>query len=174
MDELEDAASAEERQAARRLAEALEGGDPAGADPEALAAARLLASLREIPRDVLAARRGAHRAVSEARAASRRRRSRRFLVPLAAALVLAAGLAGRRVRPIRVREDVLAEREVAARRALAALTSRDDDAREERARALLARLAGTRFETLRRERAAELAGLGGSTSAGTARAGGRT
>ncbi|MRR11529.1 hypothetical protein EG835_03420, partial [bacterium] len=116
-------ATAAEAEAARRLAEALEGGDGAGADVEALAVIRLLASLREHPRDELAARRGGAGAASALRAEARKRLAVRLLAPLAAALVLAAGLAGRRVVSPAASETTLAEREARARAALAELAS---------------------------------------------------
>ena len=158
-----------EAEAARNLAEAIDGGDGAGADAEALAVVRLLASLQERPGDELAARRGALAAAQALRAVARKRRAARLLAPLAAALVLAAGLAGgRRVLPIRVGEDVLAAREAEARAALEGLVSDPSEVRTARADALLADLAAGRFDTYRRERSAgtaELAATRPSTSA---------
>jgi hypothetical protein len=149
-----------EAEAARKLAEAVEGGDGAGADAEALAVVRLLASLRERPGDELAARRGALAAAEALRAATRKRRAVRLLAPLAATLVLAAGLAaGRRVVPNRVAEDVLAAREAQARAALAGLVSGPSEVRTARAVALLAGLSASRFDTYRRERSAGTAEL---------------
>lgn len=143
-----------EVEAARSLADAVEGGDGAGADAEALAAVRLLAALREKPGDALAARRGALAAAEALRAAARRRRAVRLLAPLAAALVLAAGLAGgRRVLPIRVADDALAAREAAARAAVEGLVADPAGFRAARSEALLADLAASRFDTYRRERA---------------------
>ena len=154
-DEREDATVSEaECEAARSLADAVEGGDGAGADAEALAAVRLLSALRGSSGDELAARRGALAAAAALRAAARRRRSVRVLAPLAAALVLAAGLVGgRRVLPIRVANDVLAAREAEARAALEGLAADPSGFRAARSEALLADLAANRFDTYRRERA---------------------
>jgi hypothetical protein len=174
MYERDDPVSAEEAAVARSLAEALEGGNGSGADPDSLAVARLLASLRESPRDDLAARRGALRVAAAARAAARRRRARHFLAPLAAAVVLAAGLAGRRPAGALVTEDLLVQREAAAREALEELVSDSQDADAERVRALLDQVTASRFEKLRRQRVAELAGLVGSTSEATGGTGGNT
>jgi hypothetical protein len=174
MEERDEPVSAEEAAAARSLAEALEGGDGSGADPDALAAARLLASLRESPSDDLAARKGALRVAEAARTAARRRKARRFLAPLAAAVVLAAALAGRRPSGASVTEDLLVQREAAAREALEELVSDSPDANAERAHALLDQVTESRFEKLRRQRAAELAGLVGSTSEAAGGTGGKT
>ena len=148
-----------EAEAARKLAEALEGGDGAGADAGALAAVRLLASLRERPGDDLAVHRGAALAAQAVRSATRRRVAVRLLTPLAAALVLAAGLAGSRwaVSP-RVPDDVLATREAQARAALESLATDPSGYREARADALLAGLAASRFDSYRRERSSGTAG----------------
>ncbi|MCE7960166.1 MAG: hypothetical protein DYH06_19845, partial [Acidobacteria bacterium ACB2] len=59
-------AGPEEAEAARRLAEALEGGDPFAADAEALAAARLIASVAGDEVDDVAARRLRRALVAEA------------------------------------------------------------------------------------------------------------
>ncbi len=145
--------TAAEAEAARRLADALEGGDGAGADAESLAVVRLLASLREHPADELAARRGAARAALAFRAEARRRLSVRVLAPLAAALVLAAGLSGRRPVPPADSEVTLAEREAQARAALATLAADPSGFRFDRAESLLAKLSESRFDSYRRERA---------------------
>lgn len=145
-----------EARAARHLADAVSGGDGAGADAGALAAVRLLASLREWPRDELAARRGAARATGALRTVARRRLAVRLLAPLAAALVLAAGLSGRRSVSPSAAETALAEREVEARAALARLASDPSRFRSARAESLLAGLSDRRFESFRRERAATL------------------
>ena len=148
-----EAVSEAEAEAARKLAEAIERGDGSGADSEALAVVRLLASLRERSGDELAARRGALAAAEALRAAARKRRAVRLLAPLAAVLVLAAGLvASRRVPPIRVAEDVLAAREAEARAALEGLVSDPSAYRAARADALLAGLTASRFDSYRRER----------------------
>jgi hypothetical protein len=150
-----EAVSEAEAEAARRLAEAVEGGDGSGADAETLAVVRLLASLRERSGDELAARRGALAAAEALRAAARKRRAVQLIAPLAATLVLAAGLAGgRRVPPVRVAEDVLAAREAEARAALEGLVSDPSEVRTARADALLAGLSASRFDTYRRERSA--------------------
>jgi hypothetical protein len=156
-DELETGpTTAAEAEAARRLAEALDGGDGAGADAQALAVARLLASLREHPWDEVAARRGAARAASALRAEARKRLAVRVLAPLAAALVLAAGLSGRRPVPPPVSEVTLAEREAQARAALANLAADPSGFRSNRAESLLAKLSGSRFDSYRRERVSTL------------------
>ena len=154
--------TAAEAEAARRLADAVDGGDGAGADAGALAAVRLLASLREQPGDELAARRGAADAVFALRAAARRRLVVRVLAPLAAALVLAVGLAGRRAVPPRATEELVAGREAQARAAIASLAGDPSGFRSVRAESLLARLSESRFDSYRRERAAAL-GKGGET-----------
>lgn len=144
-----------EDRAARRLAEALDGGDGAGADAEALAVVRLLSALRDRPGDDLAARRGALAAEAALRAEARKRRVVHLLAPLAAALVLAAGLAGgRRVPPIRVAEEVLAARQAEARAAVARVASASSSLRAARTEALLAELSASRFDAYRRERVA--------------------
>lgn len=152
-----------EAEAARRLADALEGGDGAGADAEALAAVRLLSSLGERPGDDLAARRGAAGAALAVRAASRRRLAVRLLAPLAAALVLAAGLAGSRrsVSP-HVPDEVLAAKEAEARAALESLATDPAGFREARADSLLAGLSASRFDAYRRERSSGIAGTAAS------------
>ena len=117
-DELETGpVTAAEADAARCLADAVAGGDGVGADAEAVAVVRLLASLREMPRDEVAARRGSARAASALRAEARKRLAVRILAPLAAALVLAAGLSGRRAVSPAATEVTLAEREAQARAA---------------------------------------------------------
>lgn len=161
-------ASAGEAAAARAFAEALEGRGGTGADPEALAVARLLASLREEPGDELAARRGALRLAAATRAAVRRRALRRLAAPLAAALVLAAALAGRRAAGPAVSDELLARREAAAREALAGIVSGPEEAAAERARSLLSRLATSRFDELRRRWTAERAGAGATSVAADA------
>lgn len=168
--------TAAEERAARSLADAIEGGDGAGADAEALAAVRLLAALRGIPADDLAARRGALAAEAALRAAVRRRHAVRLLAPLAAALVLAAGLAGgRRVPPIRrVADEVLAERQAEARAAVAGLASTSSSFRAARSEALLADLAASRFDTYRRERAAATEAAATSPSPSGTPSGGRS
>ena len=156
-DELETGpVTAAEAQAARHLADALDGGDGAGADAEALAVTRLLASLGEHPRDELAARRGAARAASALRTEARKRLAVRLLAPLAAALVLAAGLSGRRGVPPAASEVTLAEREAEARAALARLAADPSGFRSDRAESLLAKLSESRFDSYRRERASAL------------------
>ncbi len=142
-----------EAEAARRLADAIDGGDGAGADAEALAVTRLLASLRAHPGDELAARRGAARAALALRAVARKRFAFRVLAPLAAALVLAAGLAGRRSVPPAGLEETLAAREAQARAALSSLAADPSGFRSDRAESLLAQLAESRFDSYRRERA---------------------
>ena len=148
--------TAEEAEAARRLADALEGGDGAGADVESLAVVRLLASLREHPADELAARRGAARAALALRAEARKRIAVRVLAPLAAALILAAGLSGRRPVPPAASEVTLAEREAQARAALARLATDPSGFRSDRAEALLAKLSESRFDSYRRKRSSAL------------------
>ena len=148
--------TATEAEAARRLAEAIDGGNGAGADAEALAVARLLSSLRAYPGDELAARRGAAHAALAFRAAARKRLAFRALAPLAAALVLAAGLSGRRSFPPAASEVTLTERETQARAALARLAADPSGFRSDRAGSLLARLTESRFDSYRRERASAL------------------
>jgi hypothetical protein len=148
--------TAAEAEAARRLADAVDGRDGAGADAESLAAVRLLASLREYPGDELAARRGAARAASALRAAARKRLAVRILAPLAAALVLAAGLSGRRAVPPRGLEETLAEREAQARAVLASFAADPSGFRSDRAESVLARISVSRFDSYRRERSAVL------------------
>lgn len=154
--------TAAEAEAARRLADAIEGGDGAGADAESLAAVRLLASLGAHSGDEVAARRGAARAASVLRAAARKRLAVRVLAPLAAALVLAAGLSGRRAVPPAGLEETLAEREARARVALSSLAADPSGFRSDRAESLLARLSESRFESYRRERASTLGESGAS------------
>ena len=164
-----------EVEAARSLADAIEGGDGAGADAGALAAVRLLAALRGSPADELAARRGALAAADALRAAARRRRAVRLLAPLAAALVLAAGVAGgRRVLPVRVANDVLAAREAEARAALEGLAADPSGFRADRSEALLADLAASRFDTYRRERASTAEAAATSSSPRGTPSGGRS
>lgn len=168
-------AIAAEAEAARRLADAIDGGDGAGADAEALAVTRLLASLRAYPGDELAVRRGAARAALAFRVAARRRLAFRILAPLAAALVLAAGLSGRRTVPPAASEVTLAEREAEARAALALLAADPSGFRSDRAESLLARLAESRFDSYRRERASAVWGSGASkTVPSETPSGGRT
>lgn len=145
--------TAAEADAARCLADAVAGGDGAGADAEAVAVVRLLSSLREMPRDEVAARRGAARVASALRAAARKRRAVRTLAPLAAALALAAGLSGRRAVSPPATEVTLAEREARARAAVASLAADPSGFRSDRAESLLAKLSERRFESYRRERA---------------------
>ena len=152
--------TAVEAQAARRLADAVDGGDGAGADAEALAAVRLVASLRRRPRGAPPARRGATRAALALRAAARRRFAVRVLAPLAAALVLASGLAGRRAVPALAAEKLVAEREEEARAVIASLANDASGFRSARAELLFARLSESRFEAYRRERAASLVASG--------------
>lgn len=164
--------SAREMEEARRLAEALEGGNADFVDPEALAVARLLAALGQSPLDELASRRGAAQVARLAQKASRRRGLRKLLAPLAAAIVLAAGIAGRRPGGPTVSEELLASREAAARKALAALVSGPEELAEQRSRQLIGRLSSNRFDDLRRRRAAGVAGLGAAAT--TAAAGGHS
>lgn len=144
--------SVAEAEAARRLAEALDGKDATGADPEALAAVRLLASLQDRPKDEVGRRRGGLDVTARVVAAARGRLIRRLLVPLAATLVLSAGLLGRRLAPVHVSEDLLAAKEAAARQAFAALATDVDDLRSARAESLLADLSDRRFEAIRASR----------------------
>ena len=168
-------ATAAEAEAARRLADAIDGGDGAGADAEALAVTRLLSSLRAYPGDELAARRGAARAALALRVAARRRLAFRILAPLAAALVLAAGLSGRRSVPPAASEVTLAAREAQARAALADLGADPSGFRSDRAESLLARLVERRFDSYRRERASAVWGSGASkTVPSETPSGGRT
>lgn len=167
--------SAAEAEAARRLADALDGGDGAGADAEALAVTRLLSSLRAYPVDELAARRGAASAALALRAAARKRRAVRLLAPLAAALVLAAGLSGRRAVSPAGLEETLAAREARARAALSSLAADPSGFRSDRAVSLFAQLAESRFDSYRRERATTVGGSGASkTVPSETPSGGRT
>lgn len=117
-------ATPEEAEAARRLAEALEGGDPLAADPEALAAARLVASVARDGVDEVAARRLRRALVAEA---SGRSRLLRRASGLAAAAAVAAGLLVPLLTrgPAPVGEALLDERERAARAAVGSLAAAD-------------------------------------------------
>lgn len=113
--------TADEVEAAEHLAWALEGGDTEPADPEALAAARLLQALAA-PGDELARHRQRADLVGKARAAHSARLGRRYLA--AAALAGVALLAGLLLRGTSDRsEALLAEREAHASRAVNAVSS---------------------------------------------------
>jgi hypothetical protein len=113
--------AADEETAARALAEALETGVPGGADPRSLSVAHLLASLSPgVAEGDLAARRLRKELVGSA---SRRTRRVAALRWVAAAALLVAVLGGTRLwRPGRPSdENLLAQREAAAREAIAAI-----------------------------------------------------
>lgn len=119
----------EEAEAARRLAEALEGGDPLSADPDALSAARLIASVGEAarPADEIRPRRLRRALVAEASGRARRRRQ---ALGLAAAAALAAGLLLPLSRHLATptTEALLAAREREARAAVERLAAASPDA----------------------------------------------
>ncbi|KAA0256585.1 MAG: hypothetical protein EDX89_00340 [Acidobacteria bacterium] len=153
-------AGPEEAEAARRLAEALEGGDPFAADAEALAAARLIASVAGDEVDDVAARRLRRALVAEA---SGRSRLLRRASGLAAAAAVAAGLLLPLLsrRPAPAGEALLDERERAARTAVGSLTAaaREADAlrvatstvASARSREIWSDLSDARLESLGRE-----------------------
>lgn len=149
----------EEELAARRLAAALEGDERSGADPEALAVARLLQAVADdsAPVDELARVRSRR---SLAGAASGTRRRLRTLVRLAAAAAVVAALAlplRRTVVPEAATADLEA-RQAQARAAVARLLSdsaagrepsRLDSLLESRRTALWASVSDARLESLR-------------------------
>jgi hypothetical protein len=169
--------TAREAEAAQRLAEALEGGEPAGVDRAALAAARLLQAMYPSA-DHLSRQRMRTELV---RAAARTHTSvtvrRRILAAAAVvAVVVCAGILWRLAVP--PTQNRVAERERAARSAVAAVAEWDVDA------SAAARLDST-FDRqwrnrlalkLERERASELseqeAASGRSTENGNAKPGG--
>ncbi len=156
-------ASPEEEAAARALAEALEAGPTAsqgapagpGADAEALAVARLLLALRDVPPDEVGARRLRATLTSDVRRRASRRRAVVRSLAAAAALAVAVGLAPRRPAP--VSDALLDSREARARAALAALSGERRDPGERREARLLAKLADERYESYRAARARALA-----------------
>jgi hypothetical protein len=146
-DDLDLPANADELAAAERLARALQTGlAGAPSEDEAFAVARLLDGLRERPSDELRAARTRRELVARAALHARARRAAVVsLAALAAGLLVATGLFFAR-RPASPDANALADRERAARAALARL---GDSRREEIAGASLAsRLESSRFDAL--------------------------
>jgi len=172
-DDLDRPADAGELAAAERLARALETElQEASLEDDAIAVARLLDGLREIPADELRAARARRQLVARAAFAARARRAAVVsLAALAAALLLATGLFLAR-RPAPPDANALADRERAARAALArlgnsyraesALKSRLESSRLD---ALLSRLDDTRVEKLRWSEGSSSESAGGRTPA---------
>lgn len=120
-----DAVTPEERDEAERLARALDG-EPTEVD-ETLAAAHLLISLRDVPADDVARRRLRRQLVAQAGHARRRTRAAvaAGLLAAAAAALLFAVLGPHKRPPSS--EALLAEREIAARRAIAPLLAAESN-----------------------------------------------
>jgi hypothetical protein len=170
-----EAPSPEEERQAALLARALEGRPAPGADPESLAAARLLSTFAEGPVDEVSRRRFRRALVVEATPKLRKTRFVLRTAAAAAAVLLAAFGTARLLLPGQPSEALLATREAEARKAVAELAtlSAESDASSRTIARLGAKRQESLFETLDERRQKGLAGKLTSPFASDAASSGR-